>query len=176
FTGNRLMNNGTYGFDGAAQNNRNIVSGNICLGNATENIRVPGGALPIHNGNITDDPAGAYLYSRIIERGSNDNGEYVRFADGTQRCWKTAVHNASLGATTAADGAWTLPVSFVDDNYLVGTNCRNNTSAAGVRTAAQHFSASAVSDSSSSALWGIYNGGSTAATFRLDLFAEGRWR
>ncbi|SOC40097.1 parallel beta helix pectate lyase-like protein, partial [Rhizobium subbaraonis] len=32
FTGNRLMNNGTYGFDGAAQNNRNIVSGNICLG------------------------------------------------------------------------------------------------------------------------------------------------
>jgi hypothetical protein len=50
-------------------------------------------------------PAGA-----IIERGSNANGEYVRFADGTQICWSTGI-----GSTTAAgpqECGWTFPVAF----------------------------------------------------------------
>jgi len=34
----------------------------------------------------------------IIERGSNDNGEYVRFADGTQICTKT--HTANIAVAT----------------------------------------------------------------------------
>ena len=46
-----------------------------------------------HEGNIVGDvsedagiPTGA-----VIERGSNSNGEYVRFADGTQICWQEIV-------------------------------------------------------------------------------------
>lgn len=53
----------------------------------------------------------------IIERGSNANGEYVKFADGTMIC--TAY--LSCGATAAAGGlyastiaTWTYPASFVD--------------------------------------------------------------
>lgn len=37
----------------------------------------------------------------IIERGSNANGEYVRFADGTQICWNRA---AASGANAVASG------------------------------------------------------------------------
>lgn len=43
----------------------------------------------------------------VIERGSNANGEYVRFADGTQIC--------TIGSTftQAAEVVWSYPASFV---------------------------------------------------------------
>ena len=46
-------------------------------------------------------PAGA-----IIQRGSNANGEFVRFADGTQICWR------SMNAGSAIDQTWTFPAAF----------------------------------------------------------------
>ena len=42
----------------------------------------------------------------IIERDSNANGEYVRFADGTQICWHT------LNSNSSADVTWTYPAEF----------------------------------------------------------------
>lgn len=54
----------------------------------------------------------------IIERGSNANGEYARFADGTQICWGNP--GVSQSATNAAGGIFfsnqntlSYPVSFV---------------------------------------------------------------
>lgn len=55
----------------------------------------------------------------IMERGSNANGEYIRFADGTQICWLR--ESALPVAITAASGAlyrdttiaaWTFPAAF----------------------------------------------------------------
>lgn len=58
----------------------------------------------------------------IIERGSNGNGEYIRYADGTQICWS---NNSSLGQYTVTTGApvqglyysgaftFTFPAAFV---------------------------------------------------------------
>jgi hypothetical protein len=43
----------------------------------------------------------------LIERGSNANGEYVRFADGTLRCTRTMT--LSAGAATT----WTFPSAFI---------------------------------------------------------------
>lgn len=49
----------------------------------------------------------------LIERGSNANGEYVRFADGTQIC------TISSSFTSNADVVWTYPAVFAaDPNYL----------------------------------------------------------
>lgn len=57
----------------------------------------------------------------IIERGSNANGEYVRFADGTQICWRqwesTGVTPTSRSEGVLTGGAyynrfWTYPISF----------------------------------------------------------------
>lgn len=53
----------------------------------------------------------------IVERGSNANGDYVRYADGTQICWSTV---AVTFTTTASGGvfrdtgafSWTFPAAF----------------------------------------------------------------
>ncbi|VDC33119.1 pyocin knob domain-containing protein [Pseudogemmobacter humi] len=53
----------------------------------------------------------------VIERGLNANGEYVRWADGTQICTRTdlSAPNASTvvgGLFSSGDVAWTFPASF----------------------------------------------------------------
>ena len=62
---------------------------------------------------------------RVIERGSNANGEYVRFADGTQICTVTA---AAVDTTTAAGAVymhtnlltWTFPAAFAAAPVVAG--------------------------------------------------------
>lgn len=67
-----------------------------CLGTVSQTGGVPTGAL--------------------IERGSNANGEYVRFADGTQICWSPQfVENVdtAIGALfRSSPVTWTYPASF----------------------------------------------------------------
>lgn len=83
----------------------------------------------------------------IIERGSNANGEYVRYADGTQICWRTVTYTGPIntpfgsvynGSVVAASS---FPASFVDapataqlvrsitagDPWLIGSNQRPTT-------------------------------------------------
>jgi|GEM_PF-3658835 hypothetical protein len=43
----------------------------------------------------TVSQSGGVPTGAVIERGSNANGEYVRFADGTQICWKTVQLDAA---------------------------------------------------------------------------------
>lgn len=67
----------------------------------------------------------------VIERGSNANGEYVRFADGTQICTR----QITLGAPNVADGAgfsgatstnWTYPAGFAPGiTPAIGGACTN---------------------------------------------------
>lgn len=50
----------------------------------------------------------------IVERGSNANGNYVRFADGTQIC----LHRFDPGSTTAAGaGTWDSPYRSADFSW-----------------------------------------------------------
>lgn len=59
----------------------------------------------------TVSQSGGVPTSAIIERGSNANGEYVRFADGTQIC--TQVLLTGTASSTGETGfLWTLPASF----------------------------------------------------------------
>ncbi|OHC43918.1 MAG: hypothetical protein A2092_06745 [Rhodobacteraceae bacterium GWE1_64_9] len=51
----------------------------------------------------------------IIERGSNANGEYVRFADGTQICTR------SMSLTTGSGTSWTFPAAFAAAPSFSGT-------------------------------------------------------
>lgn len=45
---------------------------------------------------------------QVVERGSNANGEYVRFADGTQIC-------TFRGFSGVNSGTWTYPAAFISD-------------------------------------------------------------
>ena len=59
----------------------------------------------------TVSQSGGIPTGAIIERGSNANGEYVRFADGTQICTKELTLNYVNGIDMA--GIWTFPAGFV---------------------------------------------------------------
>jgi hypothetical protein len=51
----------------------------------------------------------------VIETASNANGQYTRYADGTQECWRT------LTAATGAGVAWTFPAAFIAAPVVGGT-------------------------------------------------------
>ena len=64
-------------------------------------------------GNIlgTVSQSGGQPTGAVIERGSNSNGGYVRFADGTQICWRadfTAIRSNPARITET----WTFPAAF----------------------------------------------------------------
>lgn len=57
-------------------------------------------------------PSGA-----IIERGANANGDYVRYADGTQICWFNAsvtdqAIDAVYGSLFTGTRSWSFPIAF----------------------------------------------------------------
>lgn len=59
----------------------------------------------------TVSQSGGVPTGAIIERGSNANGEYTRWADGTQTC-------TSRAALPAADTLWTFPAAFTSTPTL----------------------------------------------------------
>jgi hypothetical protein len=69
---------------------------------------------------VAGQPTGA-----VIERGSNANGEFVRFADGTQICTRSGLSVAAvstgLGAMfRSSDLVWTFPVPFAVAPVVTG--------------------------------------------------------
>ena len=74
----------------------------------------------------TADIVGTMENGAIIERGSNENGEYVRFADGTQICFHSFSEvnrhvNTPYGALfmQSVDRTWTFPTSFSKPPTLI---------------------------------------------------------
>lgn len=67
-----------------------------------------------HAGNIlgTVSQSGGAPTGAIIERGSNANGEYVRFADGTQICTVYKVKAAAAGILANGVYYWSEPWAF----------------------------------------------------------------
>lgn len=94
-TAGRLLKVGDYGLGAAAGT---VIFGRAnLLGTVSQSAGVPTGA--------------------VVERGSNANGDYVRFADGTQICSRLALSaaNVSTGLGSlyrSADVAWTYPMAF----------------------------------------------------------------
>ena len=69
--------------------------------------KIPAAALRI---------VGALSAGAVIESGDNANGNYVRFADGTQVCWITALtaqSGASGESANYATADWTFPSEFI---------------------------------------------------------------
>jgi hypothetical protein len=77
-------------------------------------------------GTVTNSGNGA-----IMEHGSNANGQFVKYADGTQVCY---LNRFDLGAGTTAnrEATWTLPASFANAEYVVHANLRAKTDGGGV--------------------------------------------
>jgi hypothetical protein len=109
-------------------------------------------------------PSGA-----IIERGSNANGEYVRFADGTQIC-TGALDSGDVSQTSGSlfvnNGGvipWTYPVAFSTPPTILGAQSGSSTRWI-----------SGVSRNSTSGNFRVVATG-TAGTIGFGVMATGRW-
>lgn len=130
-----------------------------------------------HAGNIlgTVSQSGGVPTGAIIERGSNANGEYVRFADGTQECWLVveetlAVINA-YGAGRYGSRGWIFPAGFSAQPEI----------AASARTTANLLAAVPLDlpgyGSNTSCNWAFLDVAGTSHTgpARMTFSAKGRW-
>jgi len=58
----------------------------------------------------------------IIERGSNANGNYTKYADGTMMCWGNTPGLDQTTTSQAYSVGVTLPSTFIDTNFKVMVN------------------------------------------------------
>lgn len=116
-----------------------------------------------------------WVLGREIERGSNANGEYVRFADGTQICTYSAIDAA--GPITIAEGAlwrsgeysWTFPAGFATNTNLAVNGSLGALLALGVAWLKVR-----VKDTTGAGMM-LFAASSNANKFTVDFSAIGRW-
>lgn len=122
----------------------------------------------------TVSESGGVPTGAITERGSNANGEYARFADGTQLCLYTGVIDTTVSATTVQEVTWTFPAAFATGPTAL-VNARSANDATNRSVAARLFGACTTINGASSAVITAYNGDASSRTVRADAFAFGRW-
>jgi len=104
----------------------------------------------------------------IIERGSNANGEYVKYADGTMICTAGVDHDFS----TINRSSHSYPASFASPQDVSAAICFESTSSDPRHVAyAQTF----VMRNTSSQNWDVNNQATRAETLQVMLTAFGRW-
>lgn len=111
---------------------------------------------------------------QVVERGSNANGSYVRFADGTQICTVSLTGYATTsfvtgGIYTSQELVWTLPSSFVGPPAVVTGRVRGYAASSWIglgSNASNDVTEARVSVKSSIAI---------PATVDITLSAIGRW-
>ncbi len=86
----------------------------LVVARATGQVQAPNGLAiagqtAVHLGNLlgTVTQSGGLPTGAVIERGSTAQGEFVRFADGTQMCWHV------LTSAVGGPVIWTYPAGFV---------------------------------------------------------------
>lgn len=112
----------------------------------------------------------------IIERGSNANGEYTKFADGTLELWITGSNSQSIPNNSGVEISVTYPATFVGVptiNGNAGLSTSGTTGLAARIAVGFPFTASGAS----SARVHIFNTtGITIGGFSYFITAKGRWR
>lgn len=124
------------------------------------------------------DPSGA-----LIERGSNSNGQYVRYADGTQICW----HEINVGKVDAGGGAgtrddpyystnisWTYPAAFVDDDIGVSLHVEGKTHLLSDRSMLATYFSRTTTNLNSVRVYSLNSNASTEDVI-VPMTAIGRW-
>ena len=115
----------------------------------------------------TVSQSGGIPTGAVVESGSNANGEYVRFADGTQVCWKEGLTTTAWGANAATPvtPSAQFPASFVSPP-----------SATAQLATLEPFKYQASVYATTNTAVTIYVGGTSASSSSsIRYFAIGRW-
>ncbi|MBN8241855.1 hypothetical protein JF546_02380 [Nitratireductor aquimarinus] len=131
--------------------------------------QIPGNLTPdkaFRRGNVlgTVSQSGGVPTGAVIERGINANGEYVRFADGTQICTTTK----SVSLASAAYHDFPYPAAFTGDVFGSWSTVKTQ-SGANVGVLASCFLAT------SGAEWSFRVNSSGGSAVNIYLDACGRW-
>jgi hypothetical protein len=102
--------------------------------------------------------------SSIIESGSNANGEFVKYADGTMMCSLSVNNNRST--TGVITTAVTLPATFINSSWTMGSTA--NTSRPDIQSSLSYLS------KTTSSFTGYDNRTNTTAN-TFDMVVLGRW-
>jgi hypothetical protein len=150
---------------GDANDPRPIVAGGTGANNATDartNLGLDSADNAYRRGNIlgTVSESAGVPTGAIIDGGSNSNGRYIRYADGTQIC------THQLSPSDSANTTWTYPIAFSATPQVFG-NSTNETLAIVICT----FNNSTTSIQFNARL-GSNNNRTTSST---RLLAVGRW-
>lgn len=110
-----------------------LVNGSPALKVSNGLLELPDGKDFFNQGNIvgTVSQSGGIPTGAVVERGSNANGEYVRFADGTQICfapghgnlvssgtaWKTSLYALTFAAAFSGIPVITFSLARDSTNY-----------------------------------------------------------
>lgn len=115
----------------------------------------------------------------INSRGSNANGEWIRFEDGTQICWHyldTAVGNSANGALWVSPVlTWTFPAAFsVVPEFIASIKSILTSGTNPVSVSRPTSSGVSGTTASTIAVW--YAGSSATVSTRISVMAIGRWK
>ncbi len=136
-----------------------------------------GGQTAYHQGNVLGGLAqtGGVPTGGLIETGTNANGSYVRYADGTQICWKEAVLSQAVPANSYAETNWVYPAGFAGSLPHPGVTTRSLNDAAGRQAAARHLRGVGGGVDLASGVVGAFNAHSAPVEARIDSVIIGRW-
>jgi hypothetical protein len=114
----------------------------------------------------------------IVESGSNSDGEWTKWSDGTQTCTYTGITITVAGS--GAEGQFissSYPVAFITApvpmTVIAGVTDRGDTSAA---TGSGWRNFDVLSTTSTYPIYVIRNSAAVTATYRQIIFASGRWK
>lgn len=130
-----------------------------------------------HRGNLLGavGQSGGLPTGAVIETGSNANGRYLRYADGTQICWRDTVLSQSVAANSYAEATWVYPAGFAGSMPHPTASIRSFNDAAGRQNAARHLRGVGGGIGLSSGAVGVFNAHTSAIETRIDAFVIGRW-
>lgn len=115
----------------------------------------------------------------IIESGSNENGSYIKYADGTMICYKTVVGTIDISTawgnlyTSEALNLGLWPVSFISRPSIM-INTQNQTGTQFMLGGSTVASVGSASDAGSTSL--IRPSTRTGVAYQLDVIGIGRWK
>lgn len=154
-------------------------------GAATACVTPTGVALPagfIRTDVITECEydGSSFVVSRKIESGSNTDGEYVRYEDGTQECWQTYEFVSSqlrvtFSASPETNSNWNLPKAFIDSNYVLSISGTYDITTGADRNTENYILHQSYAFSPSACYAVIEFNVAASSTKRLMAIAKGRW-
>ena len=109
----------------------------------------------------------------IVDSGSNSNGSYIRFSDGTMICSKKAFISRSFENNTGIREAWEFPATFIQDAIVIPNATAPGTSEVLPSRIHAKFTGSGAT---SSAQISTQNTFGITLTISVDVVAIGRWK